>query len=86
MPESAVHISQPPSAYLRRLYDDTCVYEPSTLSALVAQVGADHLLMGSDWPVGETDPIGFVERCPGLSEDGRAAILGGTAASLLELA
>jgi aminocarboxymuconate-semialdehyde decarboxylase len=85
MPESTVHISQPPSAYLRRLFYDTCVYEPSTLTALVQQVGADHLLMGSDWPVGEADPIGFVTRCPALSDDDRAAILGGTAASLLGL-
>ncbi len=66
MPDSTVHISQPPSAYLRRLYYDTCVYEPSTLTALVAQVGADHLLMGSDWPVGEADPIGFVAALPGV--------------------
>jgi aminocarboxymuconate-semialdehyde decarboxylase len=85
MPESTVHISQPPSAYLRRLYYDTCVYEPSTLSALVTQVGADHLLMGSDWPVGEADPRGFVDRCPELDDAGRRAILGGTAARLLGL-
>jgi aminocarboxymuconate-semialdehyde decarboxylase len=83
LPDSAVHISQPPSAYLRRLYYDTCVYEPSTLAALVAQVGADHLVMGSDWPVGEADPIGFVQRCPGLTADDRQAMLGQTAASLL---
>lgn len=86
MPESAVHISQPPSAYLRRLFYDTCVYEPSTLTALVAQVGAGQLLMGSDWPVGEADPIGFVRRCPTLTDDERGAILGGTATALLGLA
>jgi aminocarboxymuconate-semialdehyde decarboxylase len=86
MPESAVHISEPPSAYLRRLFYDTCVYEPSTLNALVAQVGADHLLMGSDWPVGEADPIAFVEGCADLSAGDREAILGGTAASMLGLA
>ena len=86
MPESTVHISQPPSAYLRRLFYDTCVYEPSTLSALVRQVGADHVLMGSDWPVGEGDPIGFVQRCPELSDAGdRDAVLGQTAAGLLGL-
>jgi aminocarboxymuconate-semialdehyde decarboxylase len=86
MPESTVHISQPPSAYLRRLFYDTCVYEPSTLSALVRQVGADHVLMGSDWPVGEADPIGFVQRCPELSDPGdRDAVLGQTAAALLGL-
>jgi aminocarboxymuconate-semialdehyde decarboxylase len=84
MPESTVHISQPPSAYLRRLYYDTCVYEPSTLGALVGQVGAGQVLMGSDWPVGEADPIGFVERCPELSDPAdRDAVLGGTAAALL---
>ncbi|HTU84517.1 MAG TPA: amidohydrolase family protein [Solirubrobacteraceae bacterium] len=85
MPDSAVHISQPPSAYLKRLYYDTCVYEPSTLTALVAQVGAERLVMGSDWPVGEADPIGFVNRCPALDENARRAVLGGTAAGLLGL-
>lgn len=80
---SATHGS--PSTYLRRLYYDTCAYEPSALSALIAQVGADHLLMGSDWPVGEADPIGFVERCTGCSDDDRRAILGSTAAHLLRL-
>jgi aminocarboxymuconate-semialdehyde decarboxylase len=85
MPESTVNISQPPSAYLRRLYYDTCVYEPSTLAALAERVGADRLLMGSDWPVGEADPIGFVQRCRGLGDAQRRAILGGTAAALLGL-
>jgi aminocarboxymuconate-semialdehyde decarboxylase len=86
MPESTVNISQPPSAYLRRLFYDTCVYEPSTLSALVRQVGADHVLMGSDWPVGEGDPIGFVQRCPELSDPrDRDAVLGQTAGALLGL-
>ena len=76
-----------PSAYLRRLYYDTCVYEPSTLSALVRQVGVGHVLMGSDWPVGEGDPIGFVTRCPELSDPvDRDAVLGQTAAALLGLA
>jgi aminocarboxymuconate-semialdehyde decarboxylase len=85
MPDSTANISQAPSAYLRRLYYDTCVYEPSTLAALVAQVGADHILMGSDWPVGEADPVGFVERCEALDDAGRRAVLGGNAARLLSL-
>jgi aminocarboxymuconate-semialdehyde decarboxylase len=83
MPESMVNISQAPSTYLRRLYYETCVYEPSTLTALIGQVGSDHVLMGSDWPVGEADPIGFVERCPALDAAGRHAVLGATAARLL---
>lgn len=86
MPDSTVHISRAPSDYLRRLYYDTCVYEPSTLAALVGQVGADHVLMGSDWPVGEADPVSFVERCEALDDAGRRAVLGGNAAQLLGLA
>jgi len=85
MPESTANISQAPSAYLRRLYYDTCVYEPSTLAALVAQVGADHVLMGSDWPVGEADPIGFVRRCEALDEAAVDAVLGLNAMRLLGL-
>jgi aminocarboxymuconate-semialdehyde decarboxylase len=85
MPDSTANISEAPSAYLRRLYYDTCVYEPSTLAALVTQVGADHILMGSDWPVGEADPIGFVQRCEVLDDAGRRAVLGGNAARLLGL-
>jgi hypothetical protein len=43
--------------------------------------------MGSDWPVGEADPLGFVERCPELADPGaRAGVLGTTAAGLLGLA
>jgi aminocarboxymuconate-semialdehyde decarboxylase len=85
MPDSTVHISEPPSAYLRRLYYDTCVYDPVTLSALVDRVGADHLVMGSDWPVGEAEPVQFVRACAALDEKDRRAVLGGTAAGLLGL-
>jgi predicted TIM-barrel fold metal-dependent hydrolase len=67
-------------------YYDTCVYEPSTLSALVRQVGPERILMGSDWPVGEADPVGFVECCPELADPGaRAGVLGATAGGLLGL-
>lgn len=84
-PPSAVNISRPPSAYLRDLYYDTCLYEPAMLDALVARVGADRVVMGSDYPVGDPDPVGFVERCPALGPDEIAAVLGGTVATLLGL-
>ncbi|HUB76708.1 MAG TPA: amidohydrolase family protein [Solirubrobacteraceae bacterium] len=85
MPDSARNITLRPSEYLRRLYYDTCLYEPAVLSALVDRVGADRLVMGSDYPVGEADPVGFVERCDRLDDDARAAVLGTTAAGLLGL-
>jgi aminocarboxymuconate-semialdehyde decarboxylase len=61
-PDSMKNISRKPSEYLRSFYYDTCVYDPSVLFALVQRVGADRLVMGSDCPVGESDPIGFIKK------------------------
>jgi len=77
---------RPPSDFLRSFYYDTCVYDPQVLRALKERVGADRLVMGSDHPVGEKDPIGFVERCPGMTDADLALIAGGNAARLLGLA
>jgi aminocarboxymuconate-semialdehyde decarboxylase len=82
-PQSAVNLSRPPSTYLRDLYYDTCLYEPAMLQALIDRVGAERLVMGSDFPVGDPDPVGFVERCPSLGPAQTAAVLGGTVADLL---
>ena len=59
-----------------------------SLNILVAQYGADHILVGTDYPadMGEIDPIGFVEGAPGLDDTTRRAILGGNAARLLGIA
>jgi hypothetical protein len=35
--------------------------------------------------VGEADPIGFVERCPGITKAEVDMIVGGTAAKILRL-
>lgn len=83
MPDSARNISKRPSEYLSQLYYDTCLYEPAMLSALIDRVGAERIVMGSDYPVGEADPIGFVERCDRLSQAQRTDVLGTTAARLL---
>jgi aminocarboxymuconate-semialdehyde decarboxylase len=63
------------------------VYTHPQLEYLVREYGADHLLMGTDYPadMGEIDPIGFIESSPSLSAEDRAAILGGNAARLLGL-
>jgi aminocarboxymuconate-semialdehyde decarboxylase len=84
-PDSMKNITKPPSEYLRSFYYDTCLYHTSILAALIKVVGADRIVMGSDYPVGDADPIGFVERCPGITADEVAMITGGTAAKILEL-
>ena len=76
-----------PTTYLKRLYFDALVYTHHQLEYLVEQYGADHILMGTDYPadMGEVDPVGFIESAPGLDDAERRAILGGNAARLLGL-
>jgi len=71
-----------PTTYLKRLYFDTIVYTHPQLQYLVDQYGADHILMGTDYPadMGEIDPIGFIVRTRGIDDAARRAILGGNAA------
>jgi aminocarboxymuconate-semialdehyde decarboxylase len=87
-PDCCEKIRQMPTTYLKRLYFDSLVYTHPQLEYLVRQYGADHVLMGTDYPadMGEIDPIGFIEGAAGLSPDERAAILGLNAARLLGIA
>lgn len=76
-----------PTTYLKRVYFDALVYTHHLLEYLVEQYGADHMLMGTDYPadMGETDPVGCIERAAELDDAERKAILGGNAARLLNL-
>ncbi|MGA7270546.1 MAG: amidohydrolase family protein [Acidimicrobiia bacterium] len=76
-----------PSEYLSRLYFDTMVFEPDQLSFLIHKYGADHVLLGTDYPydMGETDPLGLLDEVGGLSTEDRDLIAGGNAARLLGL-
>jgi aminocarboxymuconate-semialdehyde decarboxylase len=80
-PATRVNMSKSPAEYLRMLYFDSCVYETEVLEALVKRVGADRVLLGSDYPVGEPKPIEFIESCA-LSPQEKADIIGGNAARL----
>jgi aminocarboxymuconate-semialdehyde decarboxylase len=86
-PDTCEHIHHDPTHYLKRLYFDTMVFTHHQLEYLVEQWGADHILMGTDYPydMGEIDPIGFVEGARRLSDGDRKAVLGGNAARLLNI-
>ncbi|MGC5617377.1 amidohydrolase family protein [Georgenia sp. Z1491] len=72
-----------PSSYLSELHYDSLTHDQAQLAALVAQVGADRVALGSDHPfdMGEDDPVAAV-RAAHLSDDDTESILRGTAAAL----
>jgi aminocarboxymuconate-semialdehyde decarboxylase len=86
-PDCCEQIARMPTTYLKRVYFDALVYTHHQLEYLVEEYGADHILMGTDYPadMGEVDPVGMIEGCPGLDDAERKAIFGGNAARLLNL-
>jgi predicted TIM-barrel fold metal-dependent hydrolase len=76
----------PPSALMRRLYVDTMGFDPHTMRFAVETVGADHLLVGSDWPITPIAARDRVEKAlnaAGIQGNDRIAVLGGNARALL---
>lgn len=86
-PEGRHHISRPPSTYLKQIYVDCLVFDAPHLEFLVQQMGAEQVVVGTDYPfdMGHYDPLGQIEATRGLSDDDREAIRGRTAARLLKL-
>jgi predicted TIM-barrel fold metal-dependent hydrolase len=74
-----------PSEYLRQLYFDSLLYTTENLRHLIETVGADRVVIGTDFPfaMGTADSIDHVLSVDGLSSAEQAAILGETAAGLL---
>ncbi|WP_116201329.1 amidohydrolase family protein [Amycolatopsis circi] len=75
--------AEPPSAYLRRMWFDSLVYTPAALRTLVTAVGAERVVLGSDYPfdMGVEDPTERLEQA-GLDPAVTAAIRGRNAAAL----
>lgn len=66
-----------PSSYVRGLYFDTVTHSPATLRFLIDFAGADHVVMGSDYPfeMGEPQPVRRVGTVPLLTAEERRLIL-----------
>jgi len=73
-----------PSEYLRLLYVDTVVHDPRVLRFLIDTMGADRVLVGTDYPfeMGDDDPVALVDAVPGIEPSQREAILTGNARRL----
>lgn len=72
-----------PRELLRNVYVDTIVHDPPTLRYVVEMLGAERVMMGSDYPtdMGPADPVGAIDAA-GFDAQTRALVLGGNAARL----
>lgn len=86
-PEMA-HRDKGPLEYLRRFHYDTVSHSAAALSYLIDLVGADRVMLGSDYcfDMGYERPVEVVTGHPGIDEAARAQILSGNARTLLALA
>jgi aminocarboxymuconate-semialdehyde decarboxylase len=86
-PDCRTAIKKKPSSYLEKFYFDTITFDPGMLRQLVERFGADRVLLGTDYPfdMGVEDPVGFIEKTPGLSAAQKKQIEGANAARLLKI-
>jgi aminocarboxymuconate-semialdehyde decarboxylase len=79
-------VARKPSEYLPQLYFDTIVHSVAALHYLVQVVGADRVVIGTDYPMamGDFESVAKVMQLE-LSDAQREQILGGNAAQALHL-
>ena len=87
MPAAHRSIPQPPSTYQRRLYYDTVVGSEKALRFLLDEVGADRVVLGSDWPFvpWHPSPVTWVQGLQSLSAEEKDKILWRNLEALLKL-
>lgn len=84
--ETRARLREPVEQSLKRFYFDTVTHDSDLLRALIDYAGADHVLLGSDYPfdMGVERPAEVV-RALALPPDDQAKVLGDNAARLLGL-
>jgi aminocarboxymuconate-semialdehyde decarboxylase len=82
----AVDNPHSPRRYLCKIYFDSLVHDASMLDYLIKLVGADQVVLGSDYPfpLGESEPGKLIESC-GYDEEIRAILLHEAALKWLNL-
>lgn len=84
-PECRAKIDELPSTYLKRLYYDTVNFNPHMLKMVREMIGADRMVLGSDYP----HLLGSIERAVSsiegldIPEDEKRKIFSGNATSIL---
>jgi aminocarboxymuconate-semialdehyde decarboxylase len=83
---STAKISKSPGEYLKLLYFDTITHSRMALEYLVANFGADHVLLGSDYPydMGDPEPVATLAAI-GVDSDKYNRIASANACKLLRI-
>ncbi len=76
---------QPPGAYQKKLYYDTVVAGEEALRFLIDRVGADRVVLGSDWPfvLWHPSPVAWVQGLKSLTAEEKEKILWKNLSTLL---
>jgi aminocarboxymuconate-semialdehyde decarboxylase len=78
---------KPPSEYAKKIYYDTVVGSEEALRFLIDRVGADRVVLGSDWPFvpWNPGPGGWVQSLQSITPEEKEKILWRNLESLLKL-
>lgn len=85
--QAQLRTKRPPMEFFKLLYFDSLTHSQASLEFLVKLVGADHVVLGSDYPfdMADPEPVKKVEALAHLSREERDAILFGNAERLMGL-
>lgn len=84
--KAEVKLKKKPTEYLKQLYFDSLIFSPEAIRHLAAQVGTSQIVMGSDYPYPwQLHPVDHIFASTSLSDEEKVAILGTTAAKLLNI-
>jgi aminocarboxymuconate-semialdehyde decarboxylase len=79
-------LKKPPTEYLKQLYYDSVLFTPEDMRHLIAVVGANQVVVGTDYPtLWNRTPVDRINAVPGLNDKDRISIFSNTAARLLKL-
>jgi aminocarboxymuconate-semialdehyde decarboxylase len=86
-PDTRTVIKKKPTSYLEKFYFDTITFDRDMLRHLVKRFGADHVLLGTDYPYDMMmeHPVDFIGGTSGISAADKNLVMGGNAARLLKI-
>jgi aminocarboxymuconate-semialdehyde decarboxylase len=85
-PECQEYIKKAPGEYIKKFYYDTISHGPEALRFLISRVGADRVVMATDYPydMGDLSPLQSIEAAQ-LAERDKEQIVSSNAASLFRI-